>query len=79
MIEELDAVVLTRDVTENSLNEGDVGTVVHAYEDEEAFEVEFVSADGSTIGVLTLSKADIRPIRGREILHVRDLARAATA
>jgi hypothetical protein len=40
----------------------------------QAFEVEFVAADGTTIAVLTLSHEDVRPIRGREILHVRAAA-----
>lgn len=30
MVEELESVVLTRDVTESGLSEGDVGTVVHS-------------------------------------------------
>jgi hypothetical protein len=36
-------------------------------------EVEFVTAEGRTIALLTLTQADIRPIGGREVLHVREL------
>ena len=74
MIHELDAVVLTRDVDEHGLKRGDVGAVVHCYEDGAAFEVEFVTAEGRTVAVLTLNERDIRPLGERDILHVRELA-----
>jgi hypothetical protein len=70
-------VVLTRDVEEFGLKSGDVGTVVHCYGQGEAFEVEFVAASGETVAVLTLMPADIRPLSGREILHVRELTLAS--
>lgn len=76
MIHELDTVVLTRDIPEHGLKEGDVGAVVHLYADQSACEVEFVAADGSTIAVLTLATADVRPMHRREILHVRELGAA---
>jgi hypothetical protein len=59
------------------LKSGDVGTVVHCYGQGEAFEVEFVAASGETVAVLTLTPADIRPLSGREILHVRELTLAS--
>ena len=74
MIRELALVVLARDIEEHGLKQGDVGTVVHCYRDASAFEVEFVSAEGKTIAVLTLTAADVRPMQGKEILHVRGLA-----
>jgi hypothetical protein len=52
---------------------------VHCYKDEAAFEVEFVATDGKTIALLTLRQTDIRPISGREVLHVRELAETATS
>ena len=73
MIRELDPVVLTHDIDEHGLKRGDLGAVVHRYQDGEAFEVEFVTADGSTAALLTLTPADLRPMRGREILHAREL------
>lgn len=76
MIRELDTAVLTRDMLEHGLRKGDVGTVVHCYTDGTAFEVEFVTAEGKTVALLTLAPEDIRPISGREILHVRELAPA---
>lgn len=78
MIRELDMVALTRDIDDHGLKEGDIGAVVHKY-GWEGFEVEFVTAEGKTIAVLTLRKGDIRALRGREILHVRDISQAAHA
>jgi hypothetical protein len=77
MFNELDMVVLTKDVAQSGLKRGDIGAVVHCYEGGAAFEVEFVTGQGDTIGVLTLEDADIRPIGGREVLHARELREAA--
>ncbi len=73
-IAELDTVVLRHDIEEMGLRKGDVGVVVHCYPDGSTFEVEFVTTDGNTVGVLTLTDADVRPVGRREILHVRELA-----
>lgn len=70
---EHELVVLTRDLPDYGLTEGDVGTIVHVYSDGEAYEVEFILASGETVAVLTLEAADLRPRRGREILHSRSL------
>jgi hypothetical protein len=72
MIRELDSVVLTRDLPEQGLEAGDVGAVVHRYEDGQTFEVEFVDAEGKTVALLTLAADDVRRMRPREILHVRE-------
>ena len=74
MIQELDTVVLNRDIPAHGLRKGDVGAVVHSYVDHKAFEVEFVTAEGKTVAVLTLTERDIRPMRPSEILHARELA-----
>lgn len=73
---ELDTVVLTHDVPEHSLKEGDIGAIVHLHADRETAEVEFVTAEGKTVAVLTLAPEDIRSIADREILHVRDYSAA---
>ncbi len=73
-IAELDTVVLRHDIEKMGLRKGDVGVVVHCYPDGSTFEVEFVTTDGNTVGVLTLTDADVRPVGRREILHVRELA-----
>jgi hypothetical protein len=75
MPRELELVVLTRDIPEHGLEKGDVGTVVHRYATGPAYEVEFVTAEGATVALLILAEDDVRPMRGREILHARALAR----
>jgi hypothetical protein len=62
MIHELDTIVLARDLEEHGLTQGDVGAVVHCYKDGTTYEVEFVTGEGATIAVLTLSQHDIRPM-----------------
>lgn len=74
MIKELDLVVLTHNIEKHSLKTGDVGTVVNCYNDKEGFEVEFVTAEGKTVAVLTLSTNDIRPFENSEILHSREVS-----
>ena len=74
MIREHDRVVLNRDVSEHRLARGDVGTVVHIYKDGNAFEVEFITLTGETIGVVTLEADDLRPVKKREIAHARHVA-----
>lgn len=73
VIKEHDLLVLTRNVSEAGLEAGDVGVVVAVYEGG-GVEMEFVSADGATLAVLTLTDADVRPMAGAEILHVRGFA-----
>jgi hypothetical protein len=77
MIKELDTVVLTHDIVGYELKKGDIGAVVHCYLDGTAYEVEFVTAEGRTMAVLTLSLDDIRLMNNREILHVREIVRQA--
>lgn len=77
MIRELDTVALTHALPECGLVAGDVGAVVHRYPNGAAFEVEFVTAAGETVAVVTLTPSDVRPLLGREILHVRELTLAA--
>ncbi len=74
MIEELETIVLTRDIPEYALAAGDVGAVVHCYASGVSYEVEFVTGEGKTLAVVTLSESDLRPIGEREILHVRGLS-----
>jgi hypothetical protein len=73
MIKEHDRVVLTKPVPSEGLEEGDVGTVVHVYKDGEAYEVEFLTLDGSTAAVATLESSKIRPVTARDITHTREL------
>jgi hypothetical protein len=75
-INELDAVVLTRDLPDHGLEHGDVGAVVLVYGEGEAFEVEFVGYDGNTVALVTIDRDSVRPMGKRDLPHVRELAAA---
>jgi hypothetical protein len=72
MTNELEVVVLTEPVAENSLEKGDVGTVVHVFREGEAYEVEFVTLKGETAALVTLKPTQFRAVGKQDILHVRD-------
>jgi hypothetical protein len=75
-IEELDAVALTCDLPEQGLVRGDVGTAVLVHGEGAAFEVEFVGYDGRTVALLTLERAQVRPLDAHDIPHARELEHA---
>jgi len=70
---ELDTVVLTHDIKDKGLKEGDMGAIVQVYDGGEAYEVEFVTAEGKTVALLTLKPTDIRKVAKNEILHAREI------
>lgn len=74
MINEHDRVALGRDVPDHGLARGDLGVVVHVYDGGKAFEVEFMTLTGDTIGVVTLDAKDVRQVTEREIAHARQVA-----
>ncbi|MBM4166497.1 MAG: DUF4926 domain-containing protein [Ignavibacteria bacterium] len=76
MFNELDTIVLAKNIHEHHLTIGDVGAIVYKYENADAYEVEFVTAEGNTVAVVTLEEKDIRPMEHNEILHVRELLAA---
>ncbi len=73
MINELDTVVLTEDISYMNLKKGDMGTVVLVHKNGEGYEVEFMTLDGDTIGVTTLLPSQIRMIQQMEIASARPL------
>ena len=73
MIKEHDRIVLTGGLPEEGLKTGDVGTVIHVHGGGEAFEVEFLTLDGKTVAVATVSASDVRPVTNRDITHARPL------
>ena len=75
-IKEHDCVVLTKPLPEESLEAGDVGTVVHIHKDGAAYEVEFVTLAGRTVAVATVEASALRPVGTRDISHVRELQAA---
>ena len=72
MIKELDTVVLTRDMPEQKLRQGDLGAVVLVHGDGRAYEVEFVTLGGETVATVTLPYDAVRAVTGHEIAHVRE-------
>ena len=75
-IKEHDCVVLTKNLPEENLEAGDVGTVVHIHKDGVAYEVEFVTLAGDTVAVATVEASDLRPVGRRDLNHVRELVHA---
>jgi len=73
-------VVLTKDLPEEGLRAGDVGVVVEQYAGRgdlpEGFELEFFSATGETVAVVSVPVTSVREATGHEVLSVRELARA---
>ncbi|MFP4432619.1 MAG: DUF4926 domain-containing protein [Spirochaetaceae bacterium] len=73
-MKEHDRVVLTNDLPDHSLEAGDVGSIVHVYTEESAYEVEFVALDGQTIAVVTIGADKLRDVRRNEVTHARPIA-----
>ena len=72
-LRELELAALRQDLPAHGLVSGDVGAVVMVYREGEAYEVEFIAADGETLAEETLRAEQVEPLSGRRILHVRDL------
>jgi len=72
--QELQRVVLTTDLPDHGLAEGDVGTVVDVYAGGEGYEVEFLTLTGETIGVVTVTADQVRAVSGSDVTHARKLA-----
>ena len=72
MLREHDSAVLAHDLPEYGLKAGDVGTIVMVHP-VGGYEVEFMTLDGETIAVTSLSADEVRPIARREIAHARGI------
>jgi hypothetical protein len=72
----LDTIVLERDLPERGLRRGDLGAVVEVYEPE-GLEVEFVTASGRTVALVTLTAHDVRPVADDDLVSVRTCRRSA--
>ena len=71
---ELEVVILIHDIEKHGLSTGDMGAVVNVYDGGKAAEVEFVTATGKTVALITLTASDVRDIKQNDILHVRGFA-----
>lgn len=72
MIEEHDVVALTQALPKSPFVAGDCGVVVHIYPGAVAYELEFFSGSGQSIGIHTASSTFVRPLSSREVSHVRE-------
>ena len=72
-------VVLTVDLPAEGLRAGDVGVVVDHYKSgdghSEGYELEFFSATGETVAVVSVPATSAREATDHEVLSVRELAR----
>lgn len=68
---ELETVVLNKNIKKHGLRVGDMGAVVNVYDNDKAAEVEFVTATGRTVALVTLTPSDVRDVKQNDILHVR--------
>ena len=71
MFPEHSPVVLTAPLPALGLEPGDVGVVVHVHAGGTAYEIEFMSLDGRTIGVQTLRANQLRPVSASAVPHER--------
>lgn len=76
MFAEHSQVVLATPLPALGLESGDVGVVVHVHDGGAAYEVEFMSLDGRTIGVQTLPADQLRPVSASAVPHERVRAAA---
>ena len=71
MLKEHDRIVLTGDIPGEGLKAGDVGSIVHIHGSGEAFEIEFLTLDGSTVAIATVTSTQVRPVSNRDVTHAR--------
>lgn len=76
MIREHDPVVLTEALPELGLEAGDVGIAIHIYDMGKAYEVEFLTLEGESAAIATLSTRQVRAAEKGEIAHVRHILTA---
>lgn len=79
-IELYQRVVLTRDIPESALKEGDIVTVVEKLpsteesKGEPGFALEAFNALGETTAVVFVPVSAVRPLEANEIFHIRKVA-----
>ena len=74
MIQDLDTVVLRRDIPEETLRKGDLGTVVLVHQSAAACEVEFATLGGQALALVTLPADAVRAATGRDLPRAREVA-----
>jgi hypothetical protein len=74
MIAEFDDVVLKRDLPEENLKAGDVGSVVEVHGSGQAFHVEIRNGAGETLAVVYLPADAVRPLASTDVPGARSWA-----
>jgi hypothetical protein len=74
--EQLDTVVLDRDLPEHGLWRGDLGAVFEIYAPD-GLDVEFVTASGKTEALVKLQAKDVRAVEDHDLIAVRPFDRSA--
>ena len=69
---------MTTNVSDEGLEAGDVGTVVHIHKGGEGYDVEFMTLTGETVAIVTLLAGQVRPLNRRDLAHAREMASACT-
>lgn len=69
MFSEFDVVALTHDLSDGVLRTGAWGTVVYRHPDATAYDVEFVTPEGRTLALRTLTASDFRLVDPDEMSH----------
>jgi hypothetical protein len=72
LIQEHDCVVLAQDISDHGLVVGDVGVVVHVYDNHSAYEVEFVRPDASYFALITVLPSQLRLANSRDMRNARE-------
>jgi hypothetical protein len=72
----LSRVILKQDMPEENLFAGDVGIIVEHHPATsfypEGYEVEFFTADGDTLTVVSVPETKLRTATGNDVFHVRE-------
>jgi hypothetical protein len=70
-------VILLKDIAEENLIAGDMGTVVEFHpateEYHDGYEVEFFAGNGETISIVSVPAIALRAATRQDVLHVRQL------
>ncbi|MCF6200467.1 MAG: DUF4926 domain-containing protein [Hyphomicrobiaceae bacterium] len=74
MINELDRVILTENITDKKLEKGYIGTVVDVDPGGKGYIVEFMTLKGQTIAVASLSTNQVREITNVDIARADHIA-----
>lgn len=71
MIQELERIALTGDLPEHGLKAGDIGMVLHIYDEHKGYEVEFVTVSGGLVALVSVYPSQIRQLEQDEIASAR--------